>query len=1495
MGVEHSRVEAHSPGSWPTLQCSIHYSSSDVAVWPHLSPLVQWFTAQDALVLRAKLDQRSSSSLLTYAEFVAWLQNGRPPVALHQPTMPVRHDILTPPEFVSDRDLAKLVSTAGGDPTATRMLEMYLEHVFHSLKDANYSKVYAMEVLAALVLVSHAIWSVDEKVDVLMALFCDPALSARHSHDCSSPFSSSETWWFKETDVVQLLLCAMRGVAKVTVGVSSVWERHGVTVSAVARKLSAVSVRDAVAARAPDGSSHAPPSKLANAMPSRRLYTEAAHQQRQQLSTASVARLSTSISAREFRQFVARRPEIQRFVALFASEELRNPFTFAPLRSLNTGVPMPGQYRSVLATQTHIYHSLLQRYVSFDERDAKRRQSAAVLIQCAWRRRQSRALLAQHQQLRARQRHTCAATVQGYVRQFRFAKILEQHANAEREALNGGLFVAGSGPCIPSNMLAGDRDASATRNHPGLSVATSPLTLVGAFKLGNVRIGSAAASRNFAVAVASDRERLFAWGRCLPCAYEGDRSVRLFQPTPTRLAHTFAPNSVVQVACGLQHALVLTDDGMVHSWGFNDHGQLGHGAAETLEARTSGRATYATYFDERDGRASEFLAAPTRLVYFLGSPMQHADPIPVQQICCGDYNCMALSCDGDVFTWGEASEGQLGHGDAHTAFQVAFTDEHMLNSAFTFLSQPEPVLALSDVEVAQISCCKNHSAALASDGRVFEWGSWGKRRGRDMENAFVPVETEGTQELRLRQLSVGDHHMLAEGSSVWMRVVPPTPAVSESSDGQKDDDRSVSADAITPETDDSPDGATERLRSLPAARGEDKSAFYLACDAYSCSFEAIERSFASSGASTRRTWECSIVDFDVDDLDDDPDELAEPIGGGTSSDRAPPLAHSESTNDARSVWRKRVEPFALSVDQVGRFDARAQQLRPLTSRQHPSSSYETLLTTWLGGHVERRFVAFPSGPPAGFYVQFLVPPASFSRADRDQRDESEQTDNITAPTVIEFRVCGSSTAERTVGKRGFAVHAFHPHMADAKRTKRQRQKRQHLSLVTGANSLFVLEFDASCLPSTAKTEAFSDDATALSSVVVSELTARVLAAQEAGVLAVLVVLDLCNAAPFELAFRDDAGVYIPVFMVHKFALATLPHTSDSVVDRDRTSLHEVLERMLAPSNDGLEADSVAVSVLGTAAPPPMMHRAASTHRFVTRPLWTVRCFRRVDTLSTRVRCALANGAAGVVVIQDAASVEMDSETRDDAPVGLSLRSLFSDPTCGDNAPERLEDRLLATISHDDGVRLRAASHVTTCDTYVPLRSRDGATYELLVHVAVEVRPGGSTYAWGNAQHGRLGVGSRPSTSGVFQDGYDALTDTTYRFLGRPTPVGTLAGLELRQLECGAAHSLAVTSGDGRVFAWGRGSHGALARTRVDPNAAKQRSGERINERAATRDVWVPTLVHGLRFETIVQATATDASSLFVTETVMSPALYRERRREIAQLQAFAKKRRVVGG
>lgn len=1488
MGAEHSRIVTESPLSWRTLHYGIHYATTDVAVWPHLSPLAQWFTAHDAFALKNKLNQRTATNLLGFDEFVAWLQNGKPPQALHKAAMLEHNDIMTPPNpavaSTPPSPALKLRGEEDKDPMATRMLELYLEHVFQSFRGKNgapmaSNKLYAVEFLAAFVLVSRAIWSLEEKVHVLMELFHDPSLSARHAAACSTNPSfgakhqapGSYTKCFRETDLAQLFLCIMRGVGKVTVGVGRVWDHHGLCISVLARQFAATAMSDVLEAR----KLYAQQVTLAAPMSPLKMAKAASSPKRSGGSGADPRFVPGGISEPEFLKFVVAKPVIQRFLALFVAEELRNPFTFSPLSTLGIGVALPESYRSAIDQQTNLYHSLLQNYVTFEGRDAKRALSAVILIQSTWRRRRSRTLLEQHKEERIRQRHASAATLQSYLRQFQFAKVLEQHAGAEREAFNGGLLVAGSGACIPArkaSVSSSTSKPSSTRDHPGLTLLMSPLRLVETFKFLNVRVCSVAASQTCALALGDDHRTLFAWGRCLPCIYQStsgawsleddheDDSVCLFQATPTRLSYRFSDDEqVVQLACGLRHALVLTDGGMVYSWGFNDHGQLGHGSMEMLEARTSGKVSYATHFDERDGRESEFLASPTRLLYFQGSLAQHAEPIPIQQICCGDYYSMALSREGDVFTWGEASEGQLGHGDAHPAFQVAFVDLHMLNSAYTFLSQPEPVLVLNDVEVVQISCRKNHSVALTRDGRVFEWGNWGKRLGRDMEHAFVPIEKERVSDLRLRQVSVGDHYMIAEGSSVWMSLVAPVAS-------------SVSAPSTQnlsnlgqPETEDD-NGDTSLYQHIP----DDgfhvaKSGFYLACAAYSCSFEAIETHFAGKA----HPWTCTIVEFDVDDLEDEPVVVVD-------TDRPLEADHQEvimSTSDligVHSVWTKRVQQYALSVEQVGRFDARNQQLRPLSYRQNVGYSYKKLLTTWLFGHVEDRFVVFPRGKPAGFYVQFLLPLESISSSETEQRVEAEQAEGYVEPAVVEFRVCGSNTAVKTIHKRGFAVHSFHPGMEDAKLTKIQRMKKKKASVVTEENSLFLLEFDETCLPETASlpgghfnvdTLNGGEEDMDLSSVIVSEMKTRVLAAQESGVLAVLLVLDLFDVEPFELYFENDSGVYIPVLMVHKHALAVQDGKAlDSSSSRIRLAFHELVALMIAPLDD---SDSAG----GT-------HRSTmASSRFVSRPMWTTRCFRRVDTLSARVQCALDNGAAGVILVQDPESLEMDGETKGAPVFHLSL-SMKQDE-------KRLNDRLVAMISHDEGARLRASSHMSLCQKYMPLLSKEGSNYELLAQVLFEIRAGGTTYAWGNGQNGRLGIGPSAS-SDVFQDGYEAFTDTAYRFVAQPTPIVTLAGLQMKQLACGTTHSLAVTM-QGKVFSWGRGSRGALAQATSSGSKKKDQK-----QKQNTRDGWVPRQVHGLRFENVVQVAANDACSLFLTE-IVSPKLYRERRREIAQLKTVARK------
>ncbi|KAG1699277.1 hypothetical protein DVH05_014194 [Phytophthora capsici] len=1343
--------------SWDGLQCGMTYSKQDLMLWPQLEPLAHWFTAQDAKRLHRRLHSKAEATgLLTLSGFLQWLDVSGQPEALGKDIKTPRSDVMTPPlRGNQHQQLNDSKTVARNDPPP--ILEKHLQHVFVTFADGR-DRLYALEFLAAMVVVSRAIWDFNEKLTLLLELFHDPATS-------SSKVQSGQR--LKETDVARLLLCVMNGVSRATQGVARVWELHELRVAAFARQSASHCVRS---------------------------------------STTS----SKSISSEELRVYVASKPALRQFLALFSGEELRNPLTFEP------SAPH-------FSRQTDLYESLLRRYVTFQGRTERRRESAAVLIQSTWRRRCSLSEAQRRAQDRVAQRHKSAVQLQGFFKHRRVARELEARAESERAALNGGVFVAGSGPSIGEKKRDG-----------------APVRLVGAFVDLRAKLKTLAASSTFVLGVQSDGHSIFAWGRCLPRLYdECESNVCLTQPTPRQL-HVRLPVPIMEVACGLRHALVLTEDGMVFSWGFNDHGQLGHGSTETLASRTSGRVRYSSYYDERTGEDTDYLASPTRLLYFEGSAAQQADPIPVVHACCGDYYCMVLSRDGDVFTWGEASEGQLGHGETHDYYQVSLVDRHLTSSAYTFLNQPEPVLALSDVRITQVACKGNHSVALSTDSRLFQWGNWGRRRGVDSEHAFEPVETTEASALRLRHVAVGDHHVIAEGASVWLKLARRTTGSVQAAD-----------------------------------HGEETRFFVEPLTGAFSSLDDIETEYLGKTSTTATSWVCCLVDLDVDNVDEEEKKTEEPDQSILKA------------TDLGALWQKRAERFVLTLDKLADFDPRSHRL--LTGRANNTvRTYAQGIDRWLRGQVANRLVVMPRNKPAGFYVQLRLPlsfpPETTNGDSRNEEDEDSSISFEASGVVLELSVRGSNTAKQAVGCRGFTTHVFHPAMeATAKRLKQQQlrarsvTKKKPTVAPTEMNSIFVLEIDQSVLAPLAST-AENDLAAAVTTeseaeleaeTIISEIGHRVLELQEAGVLAVLVVLDLFEADAFALQFSDDSGVFIPVFMATRQTHAAVVGTYGAVPEPDegdstrRSSwtVQQVLEHVVT----GPTASSRLLSSANSPRHPSLHSRAPSISLQPPPPLMA-RFFYRADTAAARARSAFANGAAAVLFVANENSSEASETLR---------RSLATLPT------HTKKRQLVGLIPYEHGQRLRAASRLSTLDAP---KSQSGATStaancELVADVQFELRPGGATYAWGEAENGRLGLGSMAVATdtepSLFQDGYEALTDTTYSFVARPTHIPTLAGVELKQIVCGSAHSLVVTK-HGKVFSWGRGSKGQLGHPSVSSSTT------------SIADEWTPKLIRGLRYERVAQAAATDQSSLFLSE-IVSPAVFEQRRRQIAQLRAITKK------
>ena len=89
---------------------------------------------------------------------------------------------------------------------------------------------------------------------------------------------------------------------------------------------------------------------------------------------------------------------------------------------------------------------------------------------------------------------------------------------------------------------------------------------------------------------------------------------------------------IVSLKTSPYHTLALTSAGEVYSWGDNSFGQLGRSYS------------HVTRPEERDfSAASRITLLPS-----------------VVSIACGHYHSMALTADGEVYTWGSNENGQLG-------------------------------------------------------------------------------------------------------------------------------------------------------------------------------------------------------------------------------------------------------------------------------------------------------------------------------------------------------------------------------------------------------------------------------------------------------------------------------------------------------------------------------------------------------------------------------------------------------------------------------------------------------------------------------------------------------------------------------------------------------------------------------------------------------------------------------------------------------------------
>uniref|UniRef100_A0A8C0UBJ9 Uncharacterized protein n=1 Tax=Cyanistes caeruleus TaxID=156563 RepID=A0A8C0UBJ9_CYACU len=86
----------------------------------------------------------------------------------------------------------------------------------------------------------------------------------------------------------------------------------------------------------------------------------------------------------------------------------------------------------------------------------------------------------------------------------------------------------------------------------------------------------------------------------------------------------------------------------------------------------------------------------------------------------GGKHCLALSFEGEVYSWGEAEDGKLGHGNRR---QVTLEN-----------------VSLRGIEVVDIAAGGAHSACITAAGDLFTWGKgrYGRLGHGDSEDQLKP-------------------------------------------------------------------------------------------------------------------------------------------------------------------------------------------------------------------------------------------------------------------------------------------------------------------------------------------------------------------------------------------------------------------------------------------------------------------------------------------------------------------------------------------------------------------------------------------------------------------------------------------------------------------------------------------------------------------------------------------------------------------------------------
>jgi len=234
-----------------------------------------------------------------------------------------------------------------------------------------------------------------------------------------------------------------------------------------------------------------------------------------------------------------------------------------------------------------------------------------------------------------------------------------------------------------------------------------------------------------------------------------------------------AATTSVMVAGGWDSAYALNADGTIDSWGYNSNGQLGNNstASSSVPIQVSDLTGIPTITAIACGHQSGYALDVNGNVWSwgsntygqLGNNSTASSSVPVQvsaltgmptitAIAANYQSAYALDVNGNVWAWGYNNYGQLGN-----------------NST---VSSHVPVQVANLTGITAIACSQYSGYALSGDGTVWSWGynNYGQLGNNSTTNSLIPVQVSSLTIMpTITAIACGQYSVYAldSGGDVW--------------------------------------------------------------------------------------------------------------------------------------------------------------------------------------------------------------------------------------------------------------------------------------------------------------------------------------------------------------------------------------------------------------------------------------------------------------------------------------------------------------------------------------------------------------------------------------------------------------------------------------------------------------------------------------------------------------------------------------------------------